>query len=149
MDESILISRLIKQELKVKTVEKVDLLALAQRPRDHRCLYVLGDSNFTLPPMAAAEAVAAGLALKALDLAGDEHLAAAAREALPRDLKVGKKAVGLMGSTKVVTEKKALKRLGSEMTDDMKLLQAKNERKEREEERRRGKALSLSVDSEA
>lgn len=46
-----------------------------------------------------------------------------------------------MGSTKVVTEKKALKRLGSEMSDSMKLLQIKSERKEKEqkeEENRRG-----------
>lgn len=79
---------------------------------------------------------------QALEMAGDERLSAVAREALPANKKTSKKAVELMGSTKVVTEKKALKRLGSEMTESMRVLQLKTERKQqREEEQRRANVL--------
>lgn len=83
---------------------------------------------------------------QALEIAGDEELSAVAREALPANTKTRKKAVELMGSTKVVTEKKALKRLGSEMTESMRALQLKTERKEqREEEHRRAHNASSSA----
>lgn len=64
-------------------------------------------------------------------------LSAVAREALPANTKTNNKAVELMGSSKVVTEKKALKRLGSEMSNSMRVLQIKTERKEQKEESRR------------
>lgn len=83
---------------------------------------------------------------QALEIAGDEQLSAVARDALPANTKTSKKAVELMGSTKVVTEKKALKRLGSEMSDSMKVLQIKTERKEQKiEESRRGLIPSAIV----
>lgn len=142
VDQAALISRLLRQEIKFCVVEKDDLPALAERPRDHARVYVLGHSHFfqSLP----SEAVVVNtLTPKALGLAGDEHLSTAAREALPANARVNKKAVELMGSTKVVTEKKALKRLGSEMSEDMRRLQVKTERRElREEEMRRERATA-------
>lgn len=81
---------------------------------------------------------------QALEMAGDDQLFAEAREALPTNTKTSKKAVELMGSTKVVTEKKALKRLGSEMTDDMRALQIKTERKEQKQEENRRLQNSIS-----
>lgn len=75
-------------------------------------------------------------------MVGDEKLNTEAREALPANTRTSKKAVELMGSTKVVTEKKALKRLGSEMSDSMRVLQIKTERKEQKEEENRRNLLS-------
>lgn len=84
---------------------------------------------------------------QALEIVGDEQLSVVAREALPTNTKTSKKAVELMGSTKVVTEKKALKRLGSEMSDSMRNLQIKMERKEkREEEHRQANSTSAAPD---
>lgn len=74
-------------------------------------------------------------------MVGDEKLNTEAREALPANTRTSKKAVELMGSTKVVTEKKALKRLGSEMSDNMRVLQIKTERKEQKEEENRRNLL--------
>lgn len=71
-------------------------------------------------------------------MVGDEALAAVAREALPANTRTSKKAVELMGSTKVVTEKKALKRLGSEMSESMRALQIKTERRQQQKEDREG-----------
>lgn len=106
IDLDVLLCRLLQKELVFSAIEKDDLPALTQRRRDEGKIYVLGDSNFLAPADAV---VVSTVTPKALGLVGDEQLSVVAREALPANAKVNKKAVELMGSTKVVTEKKALK----------------------------------------
>lgn len=141
VDRGVLLVRLLQQEINFTTVEVNDLPALKlKRPEEGR-VYIVGASLF-LQPLPADGVVVASLTPKALDMVGDERLSIVAREAIPANAKTSKKAVELLGSTKVVTEKKALKRLGSEMTDEMRVLQLKTERKEKEEESRREPAGS-------
>eukprot|EP00904_Undaria_pinnatifida_P009822 jgi/Undpi1/5970/HiC_scaffold_2.g01244.m1 len=130
IDQNLLLARLLQEEIAFSTVEVSDLPALKLRRRAEGRVYVLGESHFAPPPVEDGGVVVAGLTPKALEMAGDESLSVVARESLPTNAKTKKKAVELMGSMKVVTEKKALKRLGSEMTEDMRTLQLKTERRE-------------------
>lgn len=131
-DPNILVFRLLKQEVTFVTVEVDDLANLKQRRPEQGRVYILGKSHFLSPP--ALETVdVATLSKKALVVVGDEELATAAREALPATTRTNKKVVELMGSSKVVTERKALKKLGSEMTDEMRMLQVRSEKREKED----------------
>ncbi|CAM9786780.1 unnamed protein product, partial [Pylaiella littoralis] len=132
VDQDALIVKLLLEEFRFTTVEAIDLPTLKKRERDIGKVYLLGQSHFNqTPPPISVDMTS--IKPKALEVVGDEQLSAVARETLPANTKTSKKAVELMGSTKVVTEKKALKRLGSEMTDDMRALQVKTERKEQRE----------------
>eukprot|EP00903_Cladosiphon_okamuranus_P008073 g7787.t1 len=136
VDQDALIVKLLMEEFCFTTVEVDDLAALRTQPRDKDKVYLLGETNFgQRPPSTCLELT--NLNPKALEMVGDEQLATVARQALPPNTKTSKKAVELMGSNKVVTEKKALKRLGSEMSDSMRVLQLKTERKEQKEEEHR------------
>lgn len=133
--------RLLKQDVTFVTVEVDDLASLKQRRPEQGRVYLLGRSHFLSPP--ALETVdVATLSQKALVVAGDEELSTAAREALPANTRTNKKVVELVGSSKVVTEKKALKQLDSEMTDEMRMLQVRSEKRERED--RQEKMLTLA-----
>lgn len=142
LDQDVLLSKLLLGEVPFLTVEADSLPSLKARPWEGGRVYILGKSNFLQPPLSEGMVVKS-LTPKALVIAGDDNLSTVAREALPDNVRTSKKAMELMGSTKVVTEKKALKRLGSEMTEDMRVLQIKTERremkKEEEVERRREK----------
>lgn len=129
VDKNALVTKLLQEEVAFTTVEAEDLATLKLRPRDEGRVYLLGESNF-MQPLPSDVLVVQKLTPKALGIVGDEKLAVVAREALPTNARTKKKAVELMGSTKVVTEKKALKRLGSEMTQGMRVLQMKNDKKE-------------------
>ncbi|CAN0134995.1 unnamed protein product [Ectocarpus fasciculatus] len=143
VDQDGLIVKLLMEEFSFTTVEVTDLQTLKTRPRDKGKVYLLGETNFLQSPPS--ERVDySNLKPKALEMVGDEKLNTEAREALPANTKTSKKAVELMGSTKVVTEKKALKRLGSEMSESMRVLQIKTERKEQREEENRRSMLSAS-----
>ncbi|CAM9229009.1 unnamed protein product [Ectocarpus sp. 13 AM-2016] len=140
VDQDGLIVKLLMEEFSFTTVEATDLQTLKTRSRDKGKVYLLGETNFMESPLS--ERVNySNLKPKALEMVGDEKLNTEAREALPANTRTSKKAVELMGSTKVVTEKKALKRLGSEMSDSMRVLQIKTERKEQKEEENRRNLL--------